>query len=101
MIAEGDECKYLNMSDLIEFSLFLEKRETELGTKPFQVAPRVEDCILLNEEGKGQIYQVTAVLLTSEPNQTTAGRLILKRLGTEAEIMTKMLGMAKPWVSVV
>ena len=58
---------------------------TGLGTHRFRVAPRIGECITVNDEnGIGQAYRVKAIAHPLEPVDT-AGDLILEHVGTDVD----------------
>ena len=62
-----------------------------LGLQRFRVAPRMNEYITRDVDGKGQMYKVIAVMHPLEP-AGTAGDLIIERLGTDIEIRNLLAG---------
>lgn len=78
---------------MIEFMVMVKRPSAEwegLGQHQFRVAPRKGDLVTMDDEnGKGQAYEVIAVIHPLEP-AGTAGDLILRHIGADVEVRRRL-----------
>jgi hypothetical protein len=80
-------------SDLVQFMVreLVDAKYVGLGLHQFRVAPRLDEFIAVEVDGKGNLYKVIAVIHPFQPTARAAD-LIIEYLGPESELDDLLFG---------